>query len=172
MEQAITELRVGEALVSTLMEDGAPSIVQRSLIKPPRSRLGPVTEKERAIIQSISPFAGKYDEEVDRESAEEVLLAKAANAAEVAKEVEATSKEEVAKHPRKTKTMWEKATSAATRAVVSSAALIVVSKITGKKSRTNPAARAASAAAGSIGTSLGGSLLGSFARNIMGGLMR
>lgn len=172
VEKAITELRVGEALVSTLMEDGAPSIVQRTLIKPPRSRLGPVTQKERAIIQSISPYVGKYDEEVDRESAEEVLLAKAADAAEVAKEVEATSMEEVAKHPRKTKSMWEKATTAATRAVASSAALIVVSKITGKKTRSNPAARAASAAAGSIGTSVGGSLLGSFARNLMGGLMR
>src|SRR5690606_31384492 len=110
VEKAITELRVGEALVSTLMEDGAPSIVQRTLIKPPRSRLGPVTQKERAIIQSISPYVGKYDEEVDRQSAEEVLLAKAADAAEVAKEVEATSMEEAAKHPRKTKSMWEKAT--------------------------------------------------------------
>src|SRR5690606_17239357 len=46
VETAITELRVGEALVSTLMEDGAPSIVRRTLIKPPRSRLGPVTPKE------------------------------------------------------------------------------------------------------------------------------
>ncbi len=55
VEEAITELKVGEALVSTLMEDGAPSIVQRTLIKPPRSRLGPVTAKERAIIKSISP---------------------------------------------------------------------------------------------------------------------
>src|SRR5690606_41007783 len=43
VETAITELKVGEALVSTLLEDGAPSIVQRTLIKPPRSRLGPVT---------------------------------------------------------------------------------------------------------------------------------
>jgi len=53
-------LKVGEALVSTLMEDGAPSVVQRTLVKPPRSRLGPVTEKERAIIRSISPVDGKY----------------------------------------------------------------------------------------------------------------
>ncbi|MFN7159254.1 MAG: helicase HerA-like domain-containing protein, partial [Erythrobacter cryptus] len=54
---AITELKVGEALVSTLDEKGAPTIVQRTLIKPPRSRLGPVTPKERAIIQSVSPLA-------------------------------------------------------------------------------------------------------------------
>ena len=75
VEQAITELKVGEALVSTLMEDGAPSIVQRTLIKPPRIRLGPVDAKERAIIQSVSPVAGKYDTAVDRESAQEVLAA-------------------------------------------------------------------------------------------------
>ena len=68
VETAITELKVGEALVSTLEEDGSPSIVQRTLIAPPRSRLGPVTDKERAIVQSISPADGKYDTAVDRES--------------------------------------------------------------------------------------------------------
>ncbi|NNC71544.1 MAG: DUF853 family protein [Sphingomonadaceae bacterium] len=77
VEEAITELKVGEALVSMLDEDGAPSVVQRALIKPPRSRLGPLNDKERAIIQSISPCAEKYDEEIDRESAEEVLAARA-----------------------------------------------------------------------------------------------
>ncbi|MFN5901594.1 MAG: helicase HerA-like domain-containing protein, partial [Novosphingobium sp.] len=81
VETAITELKVGEALVSTLDEDGAPSVVQRTLIAPPRSRLGPVTPKERAIIQSIRPFDGKYETAVDRESAEDVLLQTAADAA-------------------------------------------------------------------------------------------
>ena len=84
-------------------------MVQWTLIKPPRSRIGPVTKKERAIIKSISPVEGKYDEEVDRESAEEVLLAKATDAVETAKEVKVKGKEEVAKQPRKTKSMWEKA---------------------------------------------------------------
>ena len=74
---AITELKVGEALVSLLQPDGAPSPVERTLIKPPRSRLGPLTDKERAIIVSISPVAGKYDQAVDRESAGEVLKARA-----------------------------------------------------------------------------------------------
>jgi DNA helicase HerA-like ATPase len=74
---AIIELKVGEALVSLLQEDGSPSIVERTLIAPPRSRVGPVEPKERAIIQSISPLAGKYEAEVDRESAEEILKAKA-----------------------------------------------------------------------------------------------
>ena len=81
---AITELKVGEALVSLLQEDGSPSIVQRTLIAPPRSRLGPVDAKERAIIQSISPVAGKYDTEIDRESAEEILAARATAAAAAA----------------------------------------------------------------------------------------
>ncbi|MEJ7934628.1 helicase HerA-like domain-containing protein [Sphingobium sp. AN558] len=88
VETAITELKTGEALVSLLAEDGSPGIVQRTLIAPPRSRLGPLDAKERAIIQSISPCAGKYDEAVDRESAEEILAARgnaAAAAAQAAK---------------------------------------------------------------------------------------
>jgi len=85
---AITELKVGEALVSLLQEDGSPSIVQRTLIAPPRSRVGPLEPKERAIIQSISPCAGKYDDEINRESAEEILAARgkaSAAAAEAAR---------------------------------------------------------------------------------------
>ncbi len=85
VETAITQLKVGEALVSLLQEDGSPGIVQRTLIAPPRSRLGPVSPKERAIIQSISPVAGKYDEAIDRESAEEILAARG-NAAAAAAE--------------------------------------------------------------------------------------
>ncbi|MGB5077864.1 MAG: helicase HerA-like domain-containing protein, partial [Sphingorhabdus sp.] len=97
---AITELKVGEALVSTLMADGAPSIVQRTLVKPPRSRVGTLDAKERAIIQSVSPFDGKYDNEVDRQSAFEVLQQKAADAAATAQAVEEQGEEEVRKHPR------------------------------------------------------------------------
>lgn len=172
VEAAITELKVGEALVSTLDEDGAPSIVQRTLIAPPRSRLGPVTKKERAIIQSISPHEGKYDELVDRESAEEVLLAKAADAAETAKEVEEQGEEEVRKRPRKTKSIWGKAVKRATGAVAGSAASIAAAAVLGKKSRANPLRTAASSAAGSIATDLAGPLAGRFVRNLIGGLMR
>ena len=81
---AITELKVGEALVSLLQADGSPSPVQRTLVKPPRSRVGPLTPKERAVLQSLSPVAGKYDTLVDRESAEELLSAKAGSAAAAA----------------------------------------------------------------------------------------
>ncbi|MEM8726115.1 MAG: helicase HerA-like domain-containing protein, partial [Pseudomonadota bacterium] len=171
-EEVITELKVGEALVSTLDEDGAPTVVQRTLIKPPRSRLGPVTAKERAIIQSISPFEGKYDEAVDRESAEEVLAAKTADAAETAEEVEAKGEEEVRKRPRKTKSMWEKAISRGTKVAAGSAASIAAAAVLGKKSRANPMRTGVTSAAGSIATDLGGPLVGRFVRNLIGGLMR
>ena len=170
--QAITELRVGEALVSTLMEDGAPSIVQRTLIKPPRSRLGPITAKERAIIKSISPVDGKYDTEIDRESAEEVLLAKASDAAETAKEVEEKGEEEVRKRPRKSKSMWEKAMERGKNAMAGSAASVAAATFTGRKSRANPMRTGVTSAAGSIATDIAGPLAGRFVRNLIGGLMR
>jgi len=172
VEEAITELKVGEALVSTLDEDGAPTVVQRTLIKPPRSRLGPVTSKERAIMQSISPVEGKYEERVDRKSAEEVLAAKALDAAETAREVEEKGEEEVAKRPRKTKSMWEKAISRGTKVAAGGMAGVAASAILGKKSRANPMASGITSAAGSIATDLAGPVAGRFVRNLIGGLMR
>jgi uncharacterized protein len=73
VEQAVTELGVGEALVSFLEEKGAPSVVERAKIIPPKSRIGVLDAAERAAIQQTSPFAGKYDQFVDRESAYEIL---------------------------------------------------------------------------------------------------
>jgi len=172
VEAAITELKVGEALVSTLDEDGAPTVVQRALIAPPRSRLGPVTPKERAIIQSISPFDGKYDTLVDRESAAEVLAQKAADAADAAKVVEEQGEDAQRAQPRKTQSMWEKAGKAALGAAAASAGTMVARSISGKKSSGSPMASAASAAAGSIGTALGGAILGRFARGLLGSLLR
>ena len=98
VEQAITELRTGEALVSVLQADGAPTPVQRTLIRPPGSRLGPLSDKERAIIKSTSPLDGKYDEAVDRESAYEILTARAEEAtaaAAAAKQAKEAEKERV-----------------------------------------------------------------------------
>jgi DNA helicase HerA-like ATPase len=88
---AITELKVGEALVSLLQADGAPSPVERTLIRPPCSRLGPMTDKERAIIRSISPLEGKYDQAVDRESADEILTARAEAATQAAATAQAAA---------------------------------------------------------------------------------
>lgn len=81
----IMELGVGEALVSVLEDKGIPSIVQRTMIRPPQSRIGPATAEERATLIRQSPFAGRYDNMVDRESAHELLQARAEKvAAEVA----------------------------------------------------------------------------------------
>lgn len=171
-EAAITQLKVGEALVSTLDEDGAPTVVQRTLIKPPRSRLGPVNAKERAIIQSISPFDGKYDEAINRESAEEALLAKAQDAAETAEEVAEVGEEQVRKRSRKTTSIWEKAISRGTKVAAGGLAGVAASKVLGKKSRANPVASGITSAAGSIATDLAGPVAGRFVRNLIGGLMR
>ena len=72
----ITEMKVGEALVSTLMPDGAPSPVERTRIAPPRSRVGPLTPGERMDVINASPYAGKYEERIDRDSAAELLVMK------------------------------------------------------------------------------------------------
>jgi DNA helicase HerA-like ATPase len=79
---AITELGVGEALVSLLDEKGRPGIVERALIRPPDSRLGPITDAERAGLIARSPVGGRYDAAVDRESAFERLQHRHAEPAE------------------------------------------------------------------------------------------
>ena len=86
---AITELKVGEALVSLLLPDGSPSPVERTLIKPPRSRVGPVTKVERGVLIQTDPIGSKYDTLIDRESAEEILAGKAGEAAAAAAEAKA-----------------------------------------------------------------------------------
>jgi DNA helicase HerA-like ATPase len=77
-EAAITELGVGEGLVSFLDEKGRPSVVERAYILPPASRIGPITPGERKAVIAASPVAGVYDKEVDRESAYEKLKGRAA----------------------------------------------------------------------------------------------
>ncbi len=72
-EDAILHLGVGEALVSMLGDKGAPEVVDRVLIAPPSARVGPITPAERAVVMAKSPFTGKYDRMIDRESAFEVL---------------------------------------------------------------------------------------------------
>jgi DNA helicase HerA-like ATPase len=74
---AITELGVGEALVSFLDEKGIPTPVERAFVCPPHSRIGPITDAERATIINGSALRGFYEKQVDRESAYEVLKARA-----------------------------------------------------------------------------------------------
>ncbi len=81
--EVIMELGVGEALVSTLEKKGQPSIVQRTLVRPPSSRLGPLTRAERKEFIKDSPIYGVYDEGVDRISAYETLQKRAKQKAEL-----------------------------------------------------------------------------------------
>ncbi|MFC7552538.1 helicase HerA-like domain-containing protein [Pseudoroseomonas wenyumeiae] len=79
-EAAITQLEVGEALVSTLQPGGVPSMVERTRIRPPQSRMGTITEQERAATLAASPLRGRYDTAEDRDSAYEMLQQRAGTA--------------------------------------------------------------------------------------------
>jgi len=87
-EAAIQELKTGEALVSVLNKDGSPAPVERIFIRPPESQIGPVTPQKRDEIMHRSPFSGRYEQELDRESAYELLKKKTERQAEVAVEEE------------------------------------------------------------------------------------
>jgi uncharacterized protein len=76
-ETAITELGIGEALVSVLDEKGQPTPVERVFIYPPQSRLGPLSDSERSEQMQRSPLRSKYEQTLDRESAYETLAARA-----------------------------------------------------------------------------------------------
>lgn len=82
--KAISQLGIGEALVSMLQDKGVPMPVERTLIAPPRCRMGAITEAERAQVRAGSPVGAKYDTTVDRDSASEMLVRKVAAAAEQA----------------------------------------------------------------------------------------
>ena len=83
-ETAIREVGTGEAVVSLLEEKGVPAMVSRTLIRPPESRLGPITEAERTETIAASPVAGRYETPLDRESAHEMLAGRAEAAAKEA----------------------------------------------------------------------------------------
>ena len=87
-EEAIREVGTGEAVTSMLEAKGAPGIVERTLIRPPSSQLGPITSAERQSVIDNSPIAGKYETLQDRESAYEVLTGRAKKAAEEAEAAE------------------------------------------------------------------------------------
>jgi hypothetical protein len=78
IERSITELSIGEALVSVLNIDGQVTPVERVLIRPPESHIGEITDKERAEYLKCSPYNGRYDPDLDREPAYEILRERAA----------------------------------------------------------------------------------------------
>nr|WP_295904362.1 helicase HerA-like domain-containing protein [uncultured Bdellovibrio sp.] len=107
----ITELAVGEALVSMLGEGGVPSPVERAKICPPQSRIGTITTEERQTVMSRSPFKDQYTQTVDRESAYEKLQARTQE-----KVAEPVTKKRSVKEP---DSVWEIAAKSAVRAASS-----------------------------------------------------
>ncbi|HBS50490.1 MAG TPA: ATP-binding protein [Rhodobacteraceae bacterium] len=87
-EAAIREVGVGEAVTSMLQDKGVPGVVERTLIRPPGSQLGPITRDERQAVLDASPMAGRYDTALDRASAHEMLAERARAAAEAAERAE------------------------------------------------------------------------------------
>lgn len=178
---AITELKVGEALVSLLQPDGAPSPVERSLIRPPSSRVGPITPAERKLLVETDAIGAKYDTLVNRESAQELLAAKTAEAAaaaaaaraqddaEKAAALQAKQDAQAAKDAERARiaadreaanSPWNKAITSATRAASSSIGRQVANEI-GKQ-----------VFGGSSRSSSGGGIIGSVVRGVLGGLFR
>ncbi|WP_297771675.1 helicase HerA-like domain-containing protein [uncultured Roseovarius sp.] len=90
---AIRDVGVGEAVTSMLEDKGVPGVVERTLIRPPATQLGPCDAASRRAIISTSPVAGKYETAIDRESAHEILAARAEAAAKEAEDAEAAAVE-------------------------------------------------------------------------------
>jgi len=128
-EKTITELGVGEVLVSTLDEKGVPTMVERALIVPPVGHIGPITTEQRQTLIANSLVAGTYENAVDRESAFELLTAKANEraaqqqaAADAAAEVKTQKEAERAARAeeRKPDSMWESIGKSAVRSATTS----------------------------------------------------
>ena len=197
---AITELKVGEALVSLLQPDGSPAPVARTLIAPPGSRVGPITPEERRVLIETDAIGDKYDQAVDRESAEEMLAAKTQESAAAAAESKAAgAAEKTAAAQAKEDARAERARLAVERAVqrdqerAEAAARREAQRAQANDPWAKMATSAARSASSSIGrqvaneigrevfgggtrrrssASSGGGLIGSVARSILGNLLR
>lgn len=167
--QAITELKIGEALVSLLQADGAPSIVQRTLIKAPASRVGPLIPQERGVMISTDAIGDKYDTAIDRESAEEILAAKGAQAAAAA--VEAKAQVEADKQAAIAAKEQAKADTAAAKELArqQAAAAREAAKPSFADKMIQSAARSA---ATSVGRQVAGKIGGQLLRGLLGGLFK
>jgi len=177
--RAITELKVGEALVSLLQPDGAPSPVERTLIQPPRSRVGPLTAQERQIMITTDAVGTRYDTLLDRDSAEEILKAKGDEAAAAAAAAKAaTEAEKQAAEDAKIRAREEKE-AARTRAAEQREALRQQREAEREEARrVREAAKPSMAdkmmqsAGRSIASSVGRQIGNQLLRGIFGGLLR
>ncbi len=175
-KQALTELGIGEALVSFLQEDGAPAVVQRAKILPPQSQMGPIGDADRAAAVQTDGLFGKYGTAVDRDSAYEFLQRKAVQAqqeaeaqaaleeqakeqAKAAKEAEKEA-ERMAKQQEREAERAEKARERAIASVAKSALGTVGRELGSDLGKTF----------GSFGKKLGGNLGGSIGRGLLGTL--
>lgn len=163
--QAITELKIGEALVSLLQDDGSPSMVERTLIKAPASRVGPLTSQERGIMISTDAIGSKYDTLIDRESAEEILGAKSQQAQAAA--AEAAAQKEADKLAAQQAKEQAKAEAAAAKEAARQAREDAKPSMAEKMVQS-----AARSAATSIGRQVAGSFGKSLVRGILGGLFK
>ncbi|MDO7843241.1 helicase HerA-like domain-containing protein [Sphingomonas immobilis] len=191
----ITELKVGEALVSLLQPDGAPSPVQRTLIKPPASRVGPITPQERAVMIQTDAIGAKYDTLVDRESCEEILAAKsqeasaaaaeaaAKDAADKAAAAQAKDDARAAKEAERARIAADRAAAQAAAAEARAAANSPWNKIATSAARTatstitrqvaNEVAKQVFGTGSRRGSSSGGGgLVGGILRGVLGGLFK
>jgi uncharacterized protein len=167
--QVITELKIGEALVSLLQPDGSPSMVQRTLIKAPASRVGPLSPQERGVMIATDAIGDKYDALIDRESAEEILAAKGAQAAAAAQEAKAEA--EADKQAAIEAKAQAKADAAAAKELARQQA--AAAREAAKPSMTEKMVQsAARSAATSVGRQLAGSLGKSLVRGILGSLFK
>jgi uncharacterized protein len=158
---AITQLGVGEALVSLLEAKAVPSVVQRTLIRPPSSRMGPITDAERQRIVAASPVSGQYDQTIDRESAFEMLQKRAVEAARVAEEEQRADQKESSSGPWTLPDFGGDQTDRRDR-----------SRTTYSRPRTSNRQSVAEAAIKSVVRSVGSSLGRALVRGILGSLKR
>jgi DNA helicase HerA-like ATPase len=121
VESAFMQMGVGEALVSTLEVKGVPGVVDRTLIRPPESRIGPATADEVRAVRSRSPVGTRYDETVNRESAAEMLQARAEKKARQDAEANAGAGAEPAAKPARRGSSRQSPTEAAVKSFLRSA---------------------------------------------------
>jgi DNA helicase HerA-like ATPase len=174
---AITELAVGEALVSLLQADGSPAPVSRTLIRPPASRVGPLAPDERKILIETDAVGAKYDTAIDRESAEELLAAKRAEASAAAAEVQARDAAEKAaatqaKEDARRAKEEERARIAAEREAANNPLNRAIRSATRSASSAAGRAVANEVSKAVFGRKGGGGVLGQVVRGVLGGLFR
>ena len=176
---AITELKIGEALVSLLQPDGSPSPVHRVLIKPPATRVGPLAANERQVLLTTDAVGTRYDTLLDRDSAEEMLGAKAAEAVAAAAAAKASTdaerqsaeqaKADAVAQREQIKLQREQERLAAQRERLQAQADARAAREAAKPSMTDKMVQSAGrAVASSVGRQLGNQLL----RGILGGLFK